>query len=253
MNAATATLKPTRAEDERHGLDATLVWLDQRITETSDPEVRAHFVRAMDSIDREHQSREQYSRIPDVDHGKDVHVQNGTVMVRPSGSMFTYLEPDPATIHPQDIAHHLARIRRFSAGSDATVAQHSVVGAQLLDEPLYKRCFLLHDAEEYVMGDMPAPLKRLVGGNYRQIAEVIRCAIFRKFERPIAWATRLPKAVKDMDGMLLEWERRDQMPNADWMKKQPLEHLGPYTAWSTETAQSAFLQMFWSLFPNHKT
>lgn len=192
------------------------------------------------------------SEVSELEHATDPHVIAGHVQVAPSGLKVDYLNPHPDMIRVRDMAHHLARIHRFGAASDGTVAQHLVEGSYLCREPASARCFFLHDAEEYLMGDCPSPLKKLIGGRYREIADGIRAVIFTKFDLPTDWARRMPAEVKAVDDMLLEWERRDQMPTADWVTKLALPHLGPYSAWSTATAETSFLRRFEQLWPDYE-
>lgn len=235
-------------------LDNHLVWLDIQRSQATDPERIAMLDKSIESlaIALTYQVGHQISfRGAGPDHPNDAHVKRGTIMVAPSGIEFDFREPRTKMIQVRDMAHHLARIHRFGGASDGTVAQHLVAGCQFFDEPLYKKAWFMHDAEEYVMGDMAAPLKALIGpGEYRRIADRIREVIFRKFALPSSWAYLLPKPVKAIDTMMLEWERRDQMPGADWMVKQALPELPPYTAWSRVTAEENYLRKFQELWPN---
>lgn len=230
-------------------MDQAILFLDRERSESATDEHRERLTDAINGLANLRYQANTFTGVNEVDHAHDVGVKTGTVQVAPSGLQFDYVNPKKEMFRIGDVAHHLARIHRFGGGSDATVAQHSCVGVEYLHHPMLKRAFLLHDVEEFVMGDMASPLKRLVGGQYRAIATNIRMRAFERFHLPLAWAIELPAEVKKVDLMLLEWERRDLMPTADWVEKQPLPELSLYSKWSTYTAEQQFLRKFKELFP----
>jgi 5'-deoxynucleotidase YfbR-like HD superfamily hydrolase len=95
-----------------------------------------------------------------------------------SGRRLDLLDPSPLDVEIGDIAHGLARVARWNgqtSGEHAfSVAQHCLVveaifcrlGATTADEQLVA---LLHDAPEYVIGDMISPFKSVVGGGYKAV------------------------------------------------------------------------------------
>lgn len=232
-------------------LESQIVWVDGRMN-ASDPKDRTHWESILWSL-RAQQTMERIalSNNAEPDHAGAPGVARGTIQVCPSGLQFAYVDTKPEMINIGDMAWHLAGIRRFGAGSRGTVAQHLVMGCDLLTDLMHKRCYFMHDGEEFVMFDCPSPLKNLIGPKYREIANGVREAIFRKFGLPSEWAWQLPPEVKHVDGIMLEWERRDQMPTVDWIEKHGLEQFGPYTAWSPETAELNYIRKFRELWNGH--
>jgi len=119
-----------------------------------------------------------------------------------SGRRLDLLDPSPLDVELSDIAHGLARVARWNgqtSGDHAfSVAQHS-----LLVEQVFRRLMpeangaerlaaLLHDAPEYVIGDMISPFKAVVGGGYKEVEKRLQRAIHLHFGLP-AWfeATQL--------------------------------------------------------------
>lgn len=123
-----------------------------------------------------------------------------------SGRRLDLLNPSPLDIEIEDIAHGLARVARWNGqtrgGAIFSVAQHSVLVSELcaLLAPEAPACWLLHgllhDAPEYVIGDMISPFKAALGDAYREIEARLAEAVARRFSldpRPPAALTRLTK------------------------------------------------------------
>ena len=108
-----------------------------------------------------------------------------------SGRRLDLLDPSPLDIEIEDIAHGLARVARWNGqtkGEHAfSVAQHSVVVeefvARLWPESSAADLLgaLLHDAPEYVIGDMISPFKTALGVDYRQFEARLEAAIRLRF------------------------------------------------------------------------
>jgi len=108
-----------------------------------------------------------------------------------SGRRLDLLDPSPLDIEVEDIAHGLARVARWNGqtrGENAfSVAQHSVLVEALLTEmcpaasPCEQLSALLHDAPEYVIGDMISPFKNAIGVDYRLFEERLSRAIRIRF------------------------------------------------------------------------
>ena len=121
-----------------------------------------------------------------------------------SGRRLDLLDPSPLDIEIEDIAHGLARVARWNGqttGDHAfSVAQHSVVVEEIAAhiepslEPRWRLTALLHDAPEYVIGDMISPFKAALGLNYRGFEERLEAAIHLRFGLPV----RPPAAVKSL-------------------------------------------------------
>ena len=111
-----------------------------------------------------------------------------------SGRRLDLLDPSPLDVEIEDIAHGLARVARWNG---QTVGDHafSVAEHSLLVEKLARRlqpglsaderlCVLLHDAPEYVIGDMLSPFRAVMGGNYKEIEAHLQAAIHLRFALP---------------------------------------------------------------------
>jgi hypothetical protein len=119
-----------------------------------------------------------------------------------SGRRLDLLDPSPLDIEIEDIAHGLARVARWNGqttGENAfSVAQHSVVVEEIAAhiqptlEPRWRLAALLHDAPEYVIGDMISPFKAALGIDYHTFEERLETAINLRFGLP----ARVPAAIK---------------------------------------------------------
>jgi uncharacterized protein len=119
-----------------------------------------------------------------------------------SGRRLDLLDPSPLDIEVEDIAHGLARVARWNGqttGEHAfSVAQHSVVVEEVAAalepglEPRWRLAALLHDASEYVIGDMISPFKAALGFSYKSFEARLEQAIALRFGLP----PRAPPAVK---------------------------------------------------------
>lgn len=119
-----------------------------------------------------------------------------------SGRRLDLLDPTPVDIEIEDIAHGLAFVARWNGQTQGEFA-YSVAEHSLLVEEIYQRlrpeapikwrlAALLHDAPEYVIGDMISPVKAAVGPGYGALDERLTAAIHLRFGLPAA----IPKAVK---------------------------------------------------------
>jgi len=126
-----------------------------------------------------------------------------------SGRRLDLLDPSPLDVEIADIAHGLARVARWNGqtiGDHAfSVAQHSLVVediAGLLDPSLtscQRLVVLLHDAPEYVIGDMISPFKAVMGGDYKVVEKRLDDAIHRRFGLEKHATERLKKLAKRAD------------------------------------------------------
>jgi 5'-deoxynucleotidase YfbR-like HD superfamily hydrolase len=111
-----------------------------------------------------------------------------------SGRRLDLLDPSPLDVEIEDIAHGLARVARWNGQTSGSaifsVAQHSVLVCDVLDAlepdaPTSTRLMvLLHDAPEYVIGDMISPFKAVIGENYKAVEARLLCAIHLRFGLP---------------------------------------------------------------------
>jgi 5'-deoxynucleotidase YfbR-like HD superfamily hydrolase len=111
-----------------------------------------------------------------------------------SGRRLDLLDPSPLDVEIEDIAHGLARVPRWNGqtlGQHAfSVAQHALLVEQLAAilqpglAPEARLVVLLHDAPEYVVGDMISPFKAVIGGDYKAVEQRILAAIHVRFSLP---------------------------------------------------------------------
>lgn len=126
-----------------------------------------------------------------------------------SGRRLDILDPSPLDVELSDIAHGLARVARWNGQTIGdypfSVAQHSVLVLELfrahhptadVRSQLYA---LLHDAPEYVMGDIISPFKTAMGGNYREVEERLLGAVHLRFGLPAAAPAALARQIKRAD------------------------------------------------------
>jgi 5'-deoxynucleotidase YfbR-like HD superfamily hydrolase len=126
-----------------------------------------------------------------------------------SGRRLDLLDPSPLDVEISDIAHGLARVARWNGqthGDHAlSVAQHSMIVESVFAAknpactPEERLIALLHDAPEYVIGDMISPFKAVVGGGYKLVESRLQRAIHLRFSLPAEPSTKLIKAVKQAD------------------------------------------------------
>lgn len=126
-----------------------------------------------------------------------------------SGRRLDLLDPSPLDIEIDDIAHGLARVARWNGqtrGAHAfSVAQHSVLveaffaeisgGASAAD----RMGALLHDAPEYVIGDMISPFKAVLGGDYKLVEHRLEGAIRLRFGLTAHMTDEMKARVKQAD------------------------------------------------------
>lgn len=113
-----------------------------------------------------------------------------------SGRRLDLIDPSPVDVEIEDIAHGLARMARWNGQTKGphaySVAQHSVFVeaiARALAPDLSAQAqamILLHDAPEYVIGDMISPFKAVLGGDYKGVENRLLAAIHLRFGLPPA-------------------------------------------------------------------
>jgi 5'-deoxynucleotidase YfbR-like HD superfamily hydrolase len=126
-----------------------------------------------------------------------------------SGRRLDLLDPTPVDIEIEDIAHGLAFVARWNGQTFGdwpySVAEHSLLVEQLFarmnpQAPL-KWCLaaLLHDAPEYVIGDMISPVKAAVGPGYGALDERLAAAVHLRFGLPAVLPGPVKAAIKRAD------------------------------------------------------
>ncbi|KEC68150.1 YfbR-like 5'-deoxynucleotidase [Bartonella quintana] len=126
-----------------------------------------------------------------------------------SGRRLDLLNPSPFDVEIEDIAHGLARVARWNGQTQGeyaySVAQHSLLVEQIFQKLFpqsqsnERLCALLHDAPEYVIGDMISPFKAVIGKRYELIEKRIQDAIHMRFSLPIDPSQKLLKKIKQAD------------------------------------------------------
>ena len=126
-----------------------------------------------------------------------------------SGRRLDLLDPSPMDIEIEDIAHGLARVARWNGqtvGEHAfSVAQHSVVVEEIVVHiqpdvaPRWRLAALLHDASEYVIGDMISPFKAALGVDYRTFEDRLENAIHTRFGLPAKTPAAIKALIKQAD------------------------------------------------------
>ena len=126
-----------------------------------------------------------------------------------SGRRLDLLDPSPLDIEIEDIAHGLARVARWNGQTNGdhafSVAQHCVLVEQIashLDRDLDRHArlmALLHDAPEYVIGDMISPFKAALGVDYRDFERRLLAAIHIRFGLRPTTPDSLEIAIKKAD------------------------------------------------------
>jgi uncharacterized protein len=126
-----------------------------------------------------------------------------------SGRRLDLLDPSPLDIEIDDIAHGLARVARWNGqtiGAHAfSVAQHCLlverVAAELKSplQPKWRLAAMLHDAPEYVIGDLISPFKAAVGIDYKEFELRLLAAIHLRFGLPATLPREITQLIKRAD------------------------------------------------------
>ena len=179
-----------------------------------------------------------------------------------SGRRLNLLEPSPLDIEIEDIAHGLSRVARWNGQTSGdwafSVAQHSVLVADILvrfrqDAPVaWQLAALVHDAAEYVIGDLISPFKSAVGLDYKAFECNLQTAIHIRFGLPAALPKTAQTLIKRADRASAYLEATQlagfDPPEARNFFGDPrgLEDVA-LTPHSPDTAKSAFLARFETL------
>jgi hypothetical protein len=126
-----------------------------------------------------------------------------------SGRRLDLLDPSPLDIEIADIAHGLARVARWNGQTSGShifsVAQHTLLVEAVMVEQApridakVRLAALLHDAPEYVIGDMISPFKAVLGGDYKQVEKRLLAAIHIRFGLPAVLISEIERFIKDAD------------------------------------------------------
>ncbi len=183
-----------------------------------------------------------------------------------SGRRLDLLDPSPLDIEIEDIAHGLARVARWNGqthGAHAfSVAQHSLLVEEIAGRlepalaPDMRLAMLLHDAPEYVIGDMISPFKAVVGGSYKALELRLLSAIHLRFGLPATLPQKISRLCKQADIVsayfeateLAGFEEREAAKYFGRPRGFPLDAKGHLrlglVGWPVEDAQARFLARF---------
>jgi hypothetical protein len=180
-----------------------------------------------------------------------------------SGRRLDLLDPSALDIEIEDIAHGLARVARWNGQTEGahiySVAQHCLLVEALacartpqLDRSR-RLAVLLHDAPEYVIGDMISPFKAVIGGDYKAVERRLLKAIHLRFGLPALSPPELEELIKlaDHGAAYLESTHLAGFQAAEarrFFGKPPVhsatlerDYLKP---WPADVAQARYLERF---------
>ncbi len=176
-----------------------------------------------------------------------------------SGRRLDILDPSPLDIEIEDIAHGLARVARWN-GQTASLHAFSVAEHSLLVESIARRlkpgfpvrwCLaaLLHDAPEYVIGDMISPFKAALGPEYKAIEHNLEQAIHLRFKLPASLPVGIARLIKKADRLSAYFEATQiagfsREESDKHFLKPPADLKISLTPLSVAEAQIAFMDRF---------
>jgi hypothetical protein len=184
-----------------------------------------------------------------------------------SGRRLDLLDPSPLDIEVEDIAHGLARVARWNGQTHGahifSVAQHTLLVEAVLRtrnsriDHQVRLAAMLHDAPEYVIGDMISPFKAVIGGSYKVVEKRLLAAIHIRFGLPAVLPDEIEQQIKaaDMGAAYLEATHLAGFSETEAKRlfgrdpKLPVASERDYvTPWSAGRAEKQFLARFKTLF-----
>jgi 5'-deoxynucleotidase YfbR-like HD superfamily hydrolase len=182
-----------------------------------------------------------------------------------SGRRLDLLDPSPLDVEIEDIAHGLARVARWNGQTSGahifSVAQHCLLVEMIAHQRgnldrASRLAVLLHDAPEYVIGDMISPFKAVIGDAYKGVEARLLAAIHLRFGLPAILAAELIATIKAADrsaafleatrlaGFSLAEARRFFGPPPKFSAATERDYLTP---WPAQVAQARYLERFGKL------
>lgn len=178
-----------------------------------------------------------------------------------SGRRLDLLDPSPLDIEIADIAHGLARVARWNGQTTGrhafSVAQHTLIVEEIANQTrpdigaVGRLAVLLHDAPEYVIGDLITPFKTLLGGEYGAVEQRLLAAVHRRFGLPVPLPVRLAQRIKAADKIAAYFEA---VALAGFSQDEALRFFGTpppiererldLTPWPAPIAERRFLKRF---------
>ena len=186
-----------------------------------------------------------------------------------SGRRLDLLDPSPLDIEIEDIAHGLARVARWNGqtlGDHAfSVAQHCLLVEEIVGamNPAWPRSYslmaLLHDAPEYVIGDLISPFKAAIGLDYKAFEKRLLCAIHTRFGLPPEAPPETAAAIKAADRIaayyeatrlagFTEEEAERYFGRPTGLPRRLAQRLAQISGWPTAEAQQRYVARFGELW-----
>jgi 5'-deoxynucleotidase YfbR-like HD superfamily hydrolase len=183
-----------------------------------------------------------------------------------SGRRLNLIDPSPLDIEIADIAHGLARVARWNGQTKGphifSVAQHTLLVEAVMREQApridltWRLAALLHDAPEYVIGDMISPFKAVLGEDYKAVEKRLLSAIHIRFGLPPVLADKITQTIKAADKGAAYLEATELAGFARAEAKRlfgrdpelsPATREDYLTPWSAAKAEKRFLARFTAL------
>ncbi len=179
-----------------------------------------------------------------------------------SGRRLDLLDPSALDIEIEDIAHGLSRLARWNGQTSGkwafSVAQHCLLVDEVVGRlgngivPSWSLAALLHDAAEYVIGDLISPFKAVVGIDYRAFETGLLRAIHLRFGLPATMPERAAKLIKRADRIAAYYEATRL---AGFSQRDALKYIGrpgrvagiELAPWPPGIAKSRYLARFRAL------
>ena len=183
-----------------------------------------------------------------------------------SGRRLDLLDPSPLDIEIEDIAHGLARVARWNGQTSGahifSVAQHTLLVEAVMRaqsprvDTRLRLAALLHDAPEYVIGDMISPFKAVLGEDYKAVEKRLLAAIHVRFGLPPQLDAAIVRQIKSADRGAAYLEATELAGFSDAEARRlfgrdpdlpPSVQADYLTPWSAAKAEKRFLARFKSL------
>jgi len=183
-----------------------------------------------------------------------------------SGRRLDLIDPSPLDVEIEDIAHGLARVARWNGQTSGahifSVAQHTLLVEAVMRtqspriDIRHRLAALLHDAPEYVIGDMISPFKAVLGGDYRAVEKRLLAAIHIRFGLPAELDAAIVRQIKSADRGAAYLEATELAGFSDAEARRlfgrdpdlpPSVQADYLTPWSAAKAEKRFLARFKSL------
>ena len=185
-----------------------------------------------------------------------------------SGRRLDLLDPSALDVEIADIAHGLARVARWNGQTIGahifSVAQHTLLVEVIAVKRMpgldrrARLALLLHDAPEYVIGDMISPFKAVIGDAYKGVEGRLLTAIHLRFGLPVKLPEELAKLIKAADraAAFLEATRLAAFTVPEARRffgtrpvLSPATERDYLTPWPAEVAERRYLERFVNLAP----